>query len=176
MITTLVNIILMDRGLSKYVNKFTINMQKPLTQEDLDRTEAQQNTFRVVSDTLSLFSDIEDKAAKLKILKALMPQITDNAEIIEILEEQIAKLEENPESGTPTNSNSDKDSFRNDFEGSDNEPLNLDTALGLDELDNFEAEEGEEENTETPEENSASLPTPGETGVDLVNGTGEEEI
>ena len=175
MITTLINIILMDRGLSTYINKFTVNMQKPLTQEDLDRTEAESNTFRVVSDTLSLFSDIEDKAAKLKILKALIPQITDNPEILEILEEEIAKLEENPElADKSTNDSSDEENFEN----SDNEPLNLDSALGLDELDNIEAEEeiGGEENIETPEESGPTLPTPGETGVDLVNGTGEEEI
>lgn len=178
MITTLINIILMDRGLSKYVNKFTVNMQKPLTQEDLDRTEAESNTFRVVSDTLSLFSDVEDKAAKLKILKALIPQITDNPEILEILEEEIAKLEENPKESNGGNEAGGEEDFSGDFGGSDNEPLNLDSALGLDELDNVEAEEetGGEENMETPEESGPTLPTPGETGVDLVNGTGEEEI
>ena len=175
MITTLINIILMDRGLSKYVNKFTVNMQKPLTQEDLDRTEAESNTFRVVSDTLSLFSDVEDKAAKLKILKALIPQITDNPEILEILEKEIAKLEENPEESNGGNETGGEEDFSSDFEGSDNEPLNLDSALGLDELDNVEAEE-ETSEEETPEESGPTLPTPGETGVDLVNGTGEEEI
>lgn len=179
MITTLINIILIDRGLSKYVNKFTVNMQKPLTQEDLDRTEAESNTFRVVSDTLSLFSDVEDKAAKLKILKALIPQITDNPEILEILEEEIAKLEANPETSKGGDDNFDReDDLSGGLGGSDNEPLNLDSALGLDELDNVEAEEetGGEENIETPEESGPTLPTPGETGVDLVNGTGEEEI
>ena len=179
MITTLINIILIDRGLSKYVNKFTVNMQKPLTQEDLDRTEAKSNTFRVVSDTLSLFSDIEDKTAKLKILKALIPQVTDSPEILEILEEEIAKLEENPEASKGGDDNFDReDDFSGGSGGLDNEPLNLDSALGLDELDNVEAEEetGGEENIETPEEESSTLPTPGETGVDLVNGTGEEEI
>ena len=179
MLTTLVNIIFMDRNLSSYINKFTINMQKPLTQEDLDRTEAESNTFRVVSDTLSLFSDVEDKAAKLKILKALIPQITDNAEILKILEEEIAKLEKNPEtSDTGNNENNfGGDDFGSLGGGSDNEPLNLDDALGLDELDNLNSEEETgEENIEAPEESGPSLPTPGETGVDLVNGTGEEEI
>ena len=179
MITTLINIILIDRGLSKYVNKFTVNMQKPLTQEDLDRTEAKSNTFRVVSDTLSLFSDVEDKAAKLKILKALVPQITDNPEILEILEEEIAKLEENPEASKGGDDNFDReDDFSGGSGGLDNEPLNLDSALGLNELDNTESEDeiGGEENIETPEEDGSTLPTPGETGVDLVNGTGEEEI
>lgn len=165
MITTLLNIILIDRGLSQYVNKFTVNMQKPITQEDIDRTEAESNTFRVISDTLSLFSDIEDKAAKLKILKALIPQLTDNPDILQVLEEEIAKAEDSDILST-----SDENQDTNvSTDISDTEPLDLDTALDLD---------SEEEIIEQPSEegNSSTLPTPGETGVDLINGTGEEEI
>ena len=176
MIKTLINIILIDRGLSKYINKFTVNMLKPITQEDIDRTEAESNRFRVVSDTLSLFGDIEDKAAKLKILKALLPQVNNNADILEILEEEISKLEKNPEENPNENSNGEEygdDEFGGSF--SDNEPLDLDSALDLETeeepTDELAGLEGEGESEEGP-----SLPTPGETGVDLVNGTGEEEI
>ena len=171
MIKTLVNIILIDRGLSKYINKFTVNMLKPITQEDIDRTEAESNRFRVVSDTLSLFSDIDDKATKLKLLKTLISQINDSPEILEILEEEIAKLE----SGENTESNKNTTENEDNFSNEDN--FDLDQALGFNNEDkeNIEVQNIEETPEEEIENEEEILPTPGETGVDLINNT-EEEI
>ena len=165
MVKTLVNIIYMDRGLVKYVNKFTINMTRPITQEDIDRTEAESNRFRVISDTLSLFSDIENKESRLKILKELLPQITDNSDIIDIVDAEIEKatgetIETTP--NTPPN---------NEREFSDDRSLDLDKALDLDSEETIDIETPPAE----VEEEGETLPTPGETGVDLVTGTGEEE-
>ncbi len=169
MLTTLVNIILIDRGLSKYINKFIIHMTKPVTQEDIDRTEARANAFRDVSDTLTLFdSTIESKESKLRILKALLPQVTTNPEILEVLDEEIAKARtEEPTGATPSRERGEESTREID----DNEPLDLDNALDLG--PEFEEETTEETNTE---EETPTLPTPGETGVDLLNMTGEEEI
>lgn len=171
MIKTLLNILLIDRGLSKYVNKFTIKMTKPVTQEDIDRTEARANAFRDVSDTMTLFSDIEDKVAKLKILKALLPQVTTNPEVIEVLEDEIKKLEmsempmDTSNNITPRNNRDESDEI------GDNEPLDLDRALDLG--PEFEDEPNEEQSAE---EETPTLPTPGETGVDLLTAEDEEEI
>ena len=52
MITDIVNLFLIDRGLDNYVNKFTIRMQTPTTQEELDRRQNIENrtTFQKLTD------------------------------------------------------------------------------------------------------------------------------
>ena len=171
MIKTLVNIILIDRGLQKYVNKFNVNMLKPITQEDIDRTEADSNKFRVVSDTLSLFSDIDDKVTKLKLVDALIPQVVTNPDILEILEQEIEKLEQTEGIETTTD---DSNEFGDEEFGSDTDSLNLDSALGLESSDEFEMPNETVETEETSSEEIPELPTPGETGVDLINSTIDE--
>ena len=89
---------------------------------------------------------------------------------------QIEKLE-----GTPTTPKTDEgngfgDEDFSEFSDLDNEPLNLDQALdlGTEEENELGSEEiTEPENNTEPEENGPVLPTPGETGVDLINNAEE---
>lgn len=170
MITSLINILLMDRGLSKYIGKFTINMLTPTTQEDLDRRDTIDRQMQNINDTVNLLSDIESVPAKLKIVKSMLTSVINNSEVIGIIEEEIEKLEIEEEKPTPESSNEEE--LSDNFESNESS-FDLDSSLGLT-SEKEPIENNEEINTEETTEEE-TLPTPGETGVDLVNST-EEEI
>lgn len=114
MITDLVNVMLLDKGFDSYINKFTIRMQEPTTQEEIDRRDSTLNKIQVVSDIMGVLSDVEDTETRLKILKSLLSDVLlSNTEVISLLQEEIDKLEQ-----TQEEENSDED-----FE--DDEPLDL---------------------------------------------------
>ena len=101
MITDIVNLFLIDRGLDNYVNKFTIRMQTPTTQEELDRRQNIENRTRYVSDIMGQLTDIEDKKTLLTIKKLLLSEIINNSEVTSLIQQYIDKLgqteKENPE-------------------------------------------------------------------------------
>lgn len=172
MLTSLLNILFIDRNLSTYVNKFTVNMLAPITQEELDRREASRNQLATVSDTMNLFTDIDDSLVKLKLTKALVGNLLNNAEALQIIQDEIDKLEAEPQREEQVTSKN------KESEEQDNEPLDLDRDLGLTSTGTETNEERELEQPEQTEENQEGtennvLPTPGETGVDLINNTEE---
>ena len=97
----LVNLFLVDRGLNKYINKFNIKMEIPVTQEEIDKRESLANRIRVVTDTMNTLGDISDSVIKLKIIKSLLSNVITDTDVIEYIQEQIDKIEEeekeNPE-------------------------------------------------------------------------------
>ena len=160
MITDMINLMLIDKGLDSYVNKFTIKMQPPTTSEERDRRENLSNKIAVVSDIMSLLTDIEDPVAKLKILKVLLSSVLIDEEVINILQEVIEKLEsdEVAEDMDFDNENSDSiDSEPMDF--GDNGPSFSGGNIGGEDTGEEESETGGEE----------SLPSPEELGVDMTD-------
>lgn len=156
MITDMMNLMLIDKGLSKYVNKFTIKMQPPATSEERDRRENLSNKIAVVSDIMNLLNDIEDGSAKLRILKSLLSNVIQDDEVISIIQEVIDNMEttEEVEDIDVENDNN------NDF-SIDSEPMNF----GSSPIGN---EKNETE--ETAEETSGEeLPSPEELGVDMTD-------
>ena len=97
MITDLINNMLFDRGYLTYINKFTIKMQTPVTQEELDRRENKKNKIGVVGDIMQQLMDIQDPIVKLKILKTLLSDSLSDPEVISILDDYIKDLEEGKE-------------------------------------------------------------------------------
>lgn len=93
MITDLINILLYSKDQAQYIGKFTIQMVEPMTEEDKNRQENLSSEIQVVSDTMNLLGDIEDPITKLKILKALVSNVITNEEVIDLLEEEIQRLE-----------------------------------------------------------------------------------
>lgn len=169
-LTTIVNLYLMDMGLSKYLNKFTINMLSPTTQEDIDRKADKINSIQVVSDIMNLLSDIENNTTKLKILKTLISSVVNDSEIIDLIEQEIEKLESEQDTVNKEEMTNDEDSENESSNNSDlSRPLNLDRTLGL---GNEESEEEITTETETEtgseDEEGINLPTPEETGIDLT--------
>ena len=104
MITDAINIMLLNKKLKSYINKFEIKMQIPTTKEEIDRREANTNKIRLVSDTMDLVNNIEDDTIKLKILKTLLSDVLDNTEVVALIQEQIDDIESNEENGEDINS------------------------------------------------------------------------
>ena len=98
-ITDAVNLILLDKGLTSYINAFTIRMQIPTTQEEKDRKENASNYINTISSIMSLLTDIEDAATKLKILKSLLSTVVTDPDVMTYIQQEIDKLE-NPERST----------------------------------------------------------------------------
>ena len=76
-------------------------MQAPTTQEEINYRESLNNKVTAISSVMGLFTDIEDKPRRLRMLKALLAALNYgdglNTEIdaeIAALEEKIASLEE----------------------------------------------------------------------------------
>lgn len=172
MITDLINVMLLDKGFDSYINKFTIRMQEPTTQEEIDRRDSTLNKIQVVSDIMGVLSDVEDTETRLKILKSLLSDVLlSNTEVIALLQEEIDKLEQTGEDEM------------SDLDDEDNEPLDLGNDFGpphgggrpdrdlgnedMPELPDLEATE-----TEAPDMGE-TLPTADELGIDMT-GIGTE--
>jgi hypothetical protein len=153
-ITDLVNLMLLDRGLVKYINKFSIRMQAPVTQEELDRRDNKRNKVGVVNDIMQQLSDIQNPVIKLKILKSLLADSLTDVEVISLLQEQIDELE--------------KAGITETTEGGEEQPEpQLSTPVEQPAPEELPETE-EEQPVEEPEEGESYLPSPEELGVDLT--------
>ena len=101
-VTDMINLMLIDRHMESYINKFVIKMVPPTTQEEIDRREAIANRINTISDIMNLVSEVEDASAKLRILKSLLSDVISDEELNTVLQEQIDKLQEEEEQGEDT--------------------------------------------------------------------------
>lgn len=92
MLTDAINLMLIDTGNESYINKFTLKMLPPTTQEEVDRRENLANKVSLVSDIMNVLTDVEDPILKLRILKSMLSTTLTDGEVVEILQEQIDKL------------------------------------------------------------------------------------
>jgi hypothetical protein len=93
-ITDIVNLILLNKGCKAYLNNFVLKMQAPITQEELDRRENLNNRANAISSINSLFSDVEDKARRLTILKSLVAPLHLGDEVMDIIQKEVEAAEE----------------------------------------------------------------------------------
>ena len=180
MLTDAINLYLLDRNLSNYINKFTLQMQVPTTQEELDRRDNMASKVQIVSDIMSLLADIEDQASKLKILKNLLSTIISDNEVISLIQDEIDKLEAEQEEGFDDNdSSSDEDMDLGEFSApSGGERPSRGPAPGsLNDIGMGE-EGGETEPEAAPEAPEAgeggetvSLPSMNDIGMDFTDST-----
>lgn len=105
-VTDAINLFLLNKGLKSYLNNFTLKMKAPITQEEIDYRADLSNKVNAISSIQGLFTDIEDKPRRLRILKALLAALNYgdalNAEIdaeIAALEEAAAEAEEETADG-----------------------------------------------------------------------------
>ena len=163
-LTDAVNIMLIDKNLNSYIGKFTIKMQPPTTKEEIDRRDNMSSKIAIVRDIMDLTSDIEDVSVRLNILKTLLSNVINDEEVISLIQEEVEKLEKEEKSmrdipqgdGEEPNYGSGSGSEGGPDVPSRDDPLNLDDELGLDNT------------TETSDE-SESLPTPEELGIDFTD-------
>lgn len=165
MLTDLINLFLIDRGYTSYINKFRLRMQPPVTQEELDRRENMRNRMGVIQDVMAQVDGVvKDDIIKLKVVKALLSQTITDPEVITLLQEQIDALE----------SKKDKDNSGSKPQKQENkEETNVDIELppssggGAIEPPSFG--ENEETEEESPTEGEESyLPSPDELSLDLT--------
>lgn len=111
-ITDAINLMLYDRGLVNYINKFTLRMQAPATKEEKDRRETLSSDINNIRDIVSLFDLIENPITKLKITKSLLGNSLANTEVLSYIQEEIdimeeAKRKEEEESASSENLNNE---------------------------------------------------------------------
>ena len=137
-ITDAINLMLFDRGLTSYINKFTIKMQAPTTQEEKDRKENLANTINTIQSIMGLLDLIEDNTIKLIILKSLLSEAISDTTVIQSIQDEIDRLEAEQEGEAEGETEEEGGSDEFDFGGGDFD---------------FGGEEG-----------GGELPTPEETG------------
>lgn len=92
-LTDAINLFLIDKGCKAYLNNFVLKMKAPITQEEIDYRSDLTNRISAISNMQSLFSDIEDKARRLEILKELIGTLNYGDGIIQIIQEEINAIE-----------------------------------------------------------------------------------
>ena len=145
-LTDAVNLFLLNRGLKSYLNNFTLKMKAPATQEEIDYRNEVTNKINVISSVQGLFTDIEDKPRRLRILKALLATLNYgdaiNVEIdaeIKALEEAAAQEAENAENEA-TEGGEDLEATDTTEEPAADEDIDLGS---LDALESFTNHDGE---------------------------------
>ena len=177
-ITNLINILLWDKGLKNYINRFTIRMQTPITQEEIDRRENMRNRMGVNQDVMNLVSGVvEDNIIKTKIVKSLLSNSLVDPEVIDLLQEAIDAMEEAKEA------EKDKTPKKDEHEGGEEIPSTSREEGPMAEFENQIFNGGNEEESPvtelTGEEEiggaegltggeDSYLPSPDELGLDLT--------
>lgn len=176
-LTTVINLFLIDKGLSKYINTFTLHMLPPGTQEDLDRQDSMSSKIAIVNDIMNLLNDIQDPSTKLSILKSLLNDIIQDQDIASILQNEIDKLKKDTEEDEDIISNSEEEIDLNRSESRlKNNREEIDSSLdNILDLDKEEVETSEPNIPSKEETISEPLPSPNELGdIDFTDNTNSE--
>lgn len=181
-VTDMINLLLLDKGQSDYVGKYSIHMVEPMTEEDRNRQENLSSEIQMASDIMNLLGDIDDPIIKLKMLKALLSNSITNDEVMDLIQQQIDELEKREEEGDLDESSGDDLGLGGEDEdfgggGSSGGSMN-DFALGGDE---FDFSGGEESGGEASEpaggeeagggETASELPSMEDLGMDFADST-----
>lgn len=165
-VTDIVNLYLYDKGLTHYINKFSIKMLPPITQEEIDRREAATNRIAYVRDVMDMLQDVQDPAVRLKMLKSLLSSLISDPEVVQLIQEQIDLLEAD-EDIEGSDASGDRDAVAAEFEEGSSDAMGAsDFAddIGFSSL----ATEGGEEDVDTAD-TSGDLPSPSDMGVDFTD-------
>ena len=177
-ITDIINLTLIDKQMDSYINKFTIRMQEPTTQEEIDRKDSKSTSVGITQDILGLLDGMQRESSKLKALKILLPTVVNDSEIMAIIEEEI-ELAEKEEGGFEEEEPSGDEDLDLGF-GSGS---GIHTSGGGDDFDFGDEDFGDEEgdldlggDLDTGGEEGAtdSLPTPDELGAGDFTDNGME--
>ena len=157
-ITDVINIMLVDKKLDRYINKFQIRMQAPTTQEEIDRRDNTASKIQITRDVMDICSDISSDTIKLKILKTLLSTSLPDSEITQLLQEQIDEIEKEKESDEP------EISFKDETE-----PLETmeDDQTSFDDFE-LPEEQIKEESLEEDKKDDEDLPSPSKLGIDMT--------
>ena len=166
-LTDAVNIMLLDKGLDSYINKFELQMVTPTTSEERDRRETMSNRINYVRDTMDLLQDIQDPDTRLRILKALLSSALQDNEITELIQEEIDKIQEGQ---APNETESDDFDLGSSGGGLPSSSLDDFGSIDLGGDDLGDTDLGGEEILE-PVDNT--LPSPADLGQDFTDNNAE---
>ena len=170
-ITDAINILLIDKGLDRYINKFELHMLRPTTQEDRDREDNKSTEIGIIRDIIDLLGEVPDSSIRLKTLQILLPSVVHDSDIINLLTDEIKKLEDEENGIT----NEDTGGGDDDFDDIDMD-INFHEPSGAADFDTNEpADTGNEEQFDVGgedlgggEEAVSELPSPNELGIDMT--------
>jgi hypothetical protein len=94
MLTDAINLFLLNKGCKSFLNNFTLKMKAPVTQEEVDYRSEFTNKINAISSLQGLFTDVEDKPRRLRILKALLAPLNYGDEIYTEIDAEIKAIEE----------------------------------------------------------------------------------
>ena len=189
MVTDALNLLLIDKGKQKMINRFRVMMQTPVTQEEIDLKSDLSNSLRNVSDIMQALGEVDDPAIKTKVLKSLLADTLSNQDVTNALQEYIDKLEkgEEKEEEQETSEDTGLDSFGGNegfgdlggMEGMSEGEETQETSSQFNPMEGAPStqEEGateevaEQPNEATAEEESDNLPSPADLGIDLTDNT-----
>ena len=172
--TDMINMFLLDAGMKSYVNKFTLKMQAPITQEELDKRDNVANRIRVVGDIMNTLSDIQDPVSRLKILKTLLSTVLSEQEVLQVIQDEINKLDAEKEEKAEDKKEDESDLKFNDEDNLDidfNEPSETeipDSGMETIDIESETVPESTETVSEVESEDSY-LPTPEELNFNAVD-------
>lgn len=166
MLTDAINLILIDTGNDAYINKFTLKMQAPTTQEEVDRRDNLSNKVGLVRDIMDTLGDIENPTTKLKILKSLLSNTISDTDVIQLLEDEIEALEAAVEEAEePVVSDEEfTDDTSMDFSGGGSSLSDF----GGDTLGDIAATDSTDDTSDVETEDD-TLPTPGDLDIGDVS-------
>lgn len=157
-LTDAINILLLDRGLDRYVNQFSLRMQEPVSQEELDKREARISEIGIVRDVMDLITDLDDESAKLRILKSLLSQAINNQEVLDLIQDEIDNL-------TKEESNDDFDGSANDIDSIVDERPDVSDDFGSESNTSLGDLFADDSDSSSSESESDELPTPADLGA-----------
>ena len=166
MLTDAINLILIDTGNDAYINKFTLKMQAPTTQEEVDRRDNLSNKVGLVRDIMDTLGDIENPTTKLKILKSLLSNTISDTDVIQLLEDEIEALEAAVEEAEEPVVSDDEftDDTSMDFSGGGSSLSDF----GGDTLGDIAATDSTDDTSDVEAEDD-TLPTPGDLDIGDVS-------
>ena len=162
LVTDIINLILLDKGLDSYINNFEIHMQPPVTQEDIDRRDNQVAQIGLTNDIMNMLTDVPEPVSRLKILKNLLSTTITDSQIMSELEDQISELQAQQE--------------EQDVMDDQPEEYTEEEDVTEEELLDIDMTEQPEDNTfvnptqQTTSSDETVLPTPEELGINIADG------
>ncbi len=91
-VTEAINLMLINNGLVSYLNNFVLKMQTPITQEMLDYRKDLTDRLNAISSMNALFTDVEDRERRLKLLKYQLGTLNYGDEMQAIIDEEIEAI------------------------------------------------------------------------------------
>lgn len=165
MVTDIINLFLIDRGLNNYVNKFTVRMQTPVTQEELDRRTNTDNRVRYIGDIMQQLNDIDDKVTKLNIYKSLLSNVVNDSDVMSYLQAYIDKLEAEQNPKEEESKGSEETEVQVEEQPSEELP-SMEEVANEDISEDSSKEALNEEGSE--DESDSFLPSPEDLGIDMT--------